>query len=100
MFGGIRVSPPSDERVPSLSSLTRDSAVCGLGHSGLTRDSGAAGRGHSELTRNSFISVAVCTCLELDASRHQAGIVIFQLTINTDETSPPMATELTYSRPL
>jgi len=53
MFGGIRVSPPSDERVPSLSSLTRDSAVCGLGHSGLTRDSGAAGVGHSELTRDS-----------------------------------------------
>jgi len=82
----------SESRV--FSSLTRDSAVCGLGHSGLTGDSGAAGRGHSELTRNSFFSVAVCTCLEQDASRHQAGIINFQVIINTDEISPLMATEL------
>jgi hypothetical protein len=68
------VSPPSCERVPSFSSLTRDSADGGLGHSGLTRDSGAAGKGYSELTRNSFFSVAACTCLELDAPCHSDEI--------------------------
>jgi len=83
----------SESRV--FSSLTRDSAVCGLGHSGLTRDSGAAGRGHLELTRDSFFSVAVCTCLGQEASRHQAGKIIFPLIINTDEISPLMVTELT-----
>ena len=58
-----------------FSSLTRDSADGGLGHSGLTRDSGAAGKGYSELTRNSFFSVAACTCLELDAARYSETFI-------------------------
>jgi hypothetical protein len=92
---GVRVSPASYERLPSFFLAHLGLGRLRLGPLGAHSGLGRSRRRPLGLTRNSFFSAAECTCLEQDASRHQAGIIIFQLIINTDKISPLIETELT-----